>query len=70
MSGSGKGLLGLWLYRTGQEWALKEGPPRPAPSQVRILPSLLAKVLRVLEGKFLGNVFSDNSHVIILKSTY
>ncbi|KAJ4431865.1 hypothetical protein ANN_20471 [Periplaneta americana] len=26
MSGSGKGLLGLWLYRTGEEWALKDGP--------------------------------------------
>lgn len=25
MSGSGKGLIGLWLYRTGEEWALKEG---------------------------------------------
>ncbi|XP_066991844.1 tryptophan 5-hydroxylase 1 isoform X2 [Anabrus simplex] len=28
MSGSGKGLLGLWLYRTGEEWALKDAPPR------------------------------------------
>lgn len=28
MSGSGKGLLGLWLYRSGeQEWALKAGSP-------------------------------------------
>ncbi|XP_055706732.1 tryptophan 5-hydroxylase 1 [Phlebotomus papatasi] len=28
MSGSGKGLLGLWLYRSGeQEWAVKEGSP-------------------------------------------
>lgn len=28
MSGSGKGLLGLWLYHSGeQEWALKEGSP-------------------------------------------
>lgn len=28
MSGSGKGLLGLWLYRSGeQEWAIKEGSP-------------------------------------------
>lgn len=28
MSGSGKGFLGLWLYRSGeQEWALKEGSP-------------------------------------------
>jgi hypothetical protein len=25
MSGSGKSLLGLWLYRTGEEWTLKEG---------------------------------------------
>lgn len=28
MSGSGKGLLGLWLYRSGeQEWAVKAGSP-------------------------------------------
>ncbi|XP_015515005.1 tryptophan 5-hydroxylase 1 isoform X1 [Neodiprion pinetum] len=27
MSGSGKGLLGMWLYRRGQEWAIKEGSP-------------------------------------------
>ncbi|PSN54893.1 Tryptophan 5-hydroxylase 1, partial [Blattella germanica] len=31
MSGSGKGLLGLWLYRAGEEWALKEAPPPPPP---------------------------------------
>jgi hypothetical protein len=48
MSGSGKGLLGLWLYRTGEEWALKEGPPRSAPSQVRIPASILAEVLKGL----------------------
>ncbi|XP_069692663.1 tryptophan 5-hydroxylase 1 [Periplaneta americana] len=30
MSGSGKGLLGLWLYRTGEEWALKDGPSQSA----------------------------------------
>lgn len=28
MSGSGKSLLGLWLYRSGeQEWSVKEGSP-------------------------------------------
>ncbi|KAK7576073.1 hypothetical protein V9T40_012359 [Parthenolecanium corni] len=27
MSASGKSLLGLWLYRTGEEWALKDGDP-------------------------------------------
>ncbi|XP_043286275.1 tryptophan 5-hydroxylase 1 [Venturia canescens] len=27
MSGSGKSLLGMWLYRRGQEWAIKEGSP-------------------------------------------
>ncbi|KAL0279787.1 UNVERIFIED_CONTAM: hypothetical protein PYX00_001268 [Menopon gallinae] len=25
MNGSGKGLLGLWLYRNGEEWVLKDG---------------------------------------------
>lgn len=30
MSGSGKGLLGLWLYRNGSEWQVKnEAPPHP-----------------------------------------
>lgn len=24
MSGSGKGFLGLWLYKTGEEWMLKD----------------------------------------------
>lgn len=28
MSASGKSLLGLWLYRSGeQEWAIKQGSP-------------------------------------------
>lgn len=29
MSGSGKGLLGLWLYRSGEEWTVKEDCPIP-----------------------------------------
>lgn len=24
MSGSGKGLLGMWLYRRGEEWSIRE----------------------------------------------
>jgi len=27
MSGSGKSLLGVWLYRRGKNWAVKEGSP-------------------------------------------
>lgn len=27
MSGSGKGLLGLWLYRNGSDWQVKHEPP-------------------------------------------
>lgn len=27
MSGSGKPLLGLWLYRSGEEWNYKEESP-------------------------------------------
>ncbi|XP_058792709.1 tryptophan 5-hydroxylase 1 [Phymastichus coffea] len=27
MSGSGKGLLGMWLYRRDEEWTIKEGSP-------------------------------------------
>lgn len=33
MSASGKSLLGLWLYKSGeQEWAVKEGSPIHKPS--------------------------------------
>lgn len=35
MSGSGKPLLGLWLYRSGEEWNYKEESPI-ALKQVRI----------------------------------
>ncbi|XP_068234296.1 tryptophan 5-hydroxylase 1 [Palaemon carinicauda] len=34
MSGSGKGLLGLWLYKTGEEWMLKD-PLKPKEQQNR-----------------------------------
>lgn len=30
MSGSGKGFLGLWLYRSGEDWTLKDECPIPA----------------------------------------
>lgn len=37
MSGSGKGLLGLWLYHSGdKEWAVKEGSPLHKRQEVRI----------------------------------
>jgi len=29
MSGSGKSLLGLWLYRTGEDWTLREASQAP-----------------------------------------
>nr|BAJ83476.1 tryptophan hydroxylase [Gryllus bimaculatus] len=53
MSASGKGLLGLWLYRTGEGWALKEAPPRAQPpvsvstcsSGVGVMPDHLGKDL-------------------------
>ncbi|XP_055914163.1 tryptophan 5-hydroxylase 1 isoform X1 [Eupeodes corollae] len=39
MSGSGKGLLGLWLYRSGeQEWSVKQGSPlhkKPIKNEVK-----------------------------------
>lgn len=39
MSGSGKGLLGLWLYRSGdQEWAVKGGSPLHKPEVERLVP--------------------------------
>lgn len=37
MSGSGKPLLGLWLYRSGEEWNYKEEAPIPLKTQVLFL---------------------------------
>lgn len=37
MSGSGKGLLGVWLYRRGDNWAIKEGSPIHKSSDVRCI---------------------------------
>lgn len=36
MSASGKSLLGLWLYRSGEsnEWAVKEGSPIHKPKDL------------------------------------
>ncbi|XP_043461286.1 tryptophan 5-hydroxylase 1 [Leptopilina heterotoma] len=34
MSGSGKGLLGMWLYRRGEEWTIKEGSPIHKPRNI------------------------------------
>lgn len=37
MSASGKSLLGLWLYRSGeQEWAIKRGSPIHKPNEVTV----------------------------------
>lgn len=33
MSGSGKSLLGLWLYRSGEEWTVKQSAPKPSVSR-------------------------------------
>ena len=35
MSGSGKGLLGMWLYRRDEEWTIKEGSPLHRSRDVR-----------------------------------
>ncbi|XP_011499128.1 PREDICTED: tryptophan 5-hydroxylase 1 [Ceratosolen solmsi marchali] len=37
MSGSGKGLLGMWLYRRDEEWTIKEGSPLPTRSGVPLM---------------------------------
>jgi hypothetical protein len=38
MSASGKSLLGLWLYRSGeQEWAVKEGSPMHKPTDFIVI---------------------------------
>ena len=50
MSGSGKSLLGLWLYRSGeQEWAVKHGSPLHGQhTSKETSKSLLAKVCNLL----------------------
>ncbi|XP_049819821.1 tryptophan 5-hydroxylase 1 [Aethina tumida] len=42
MSGSGKPLLGLWLYRSGEDWSYKEDSPiqvKPAPASKEEAPT-------------------------------
>lgn len=48
MSGSGKPLLGLWLYRSGEDWSYKEETPIPTinPNKVRSLRDQLLFKLR------------------------
>lgn len=37
MSGSGKGLLGLWLYRNGPDWQVKnEAPHHPKLGEIQM----------------------------------
>lgn len=58
MSASGKSLLGLWLYRSGeQEWAVKEGSPIHKPKD------LIGNVNRI--GQYL--VFSLFSLNLLMK---
>ncbi|XP_045605547.2 tryptophan 5-hydroxylase 1 [Procambarus clarkii] len=44
MSGSGKGFLGLWLYKTGEEWMLKD-PLRPQKEAAKVTRSSPARTL-------------------------
>lgn len=43
MSGSGKSLLGVWLYRRGKNWAVKEGSPLHKPCDVCYISSTVKR---------------------------
>lgn len=52
MSGSGKGLLGLWLYRSGeQEWAVKAGSPLHKPDDRLVNNNDTQILMRLIENE-------------------
>lgn len=58
MSGSGKGLLGLWLYRNGSNWQVKnESPHHPK------LAELHAAHQQAQEGERISVIFSVKNQV-------
>lgn len=69
MSGSGKGLLGVWLYRRGDNWAIKEGSPIHKSSDVCIRNWLCIYILVYLLFYFSflihGRVFSFSRKIVI-----
>lgn len=60
MSGSGKGLLGLWLYRNGSEWQVKnEGPHHPKLADLQ----LMARQPPIAEGERTSVIFTLKNQV-------
>lgn len=68
MSGSGKGLLGLWLYRSGeQEWALKEGSPLHKRQDFVVITEkyFMAWQLTISNNFIIGVITMINDHLYI-----
>jgi len=66
MSGSGKSLLGVWLYKRGQNWAVKEGSPLHKPHDVRYY--VFEENLNRTKRNFV-NYLSTSGSVISIKVT-
>lgn len=72
MSGSGKGLLGVWLYRRGDNWAIKEGSPIHKSSDVCIRNWLYIYIYSCIYLLFYfsflihGRVFSFSRKIVII----
>lgn len=61
MSGSGKGLLGLWLYRNGSEWQVKsEAPHHPKLAELQ---NIAAQQQNYSEGERISVMFSLKNQV-------
>lgn len=61
MSGSGKGLLGLWLYRNGSEWQVKsEAHHHPKLAELQNMP---AQQQNYTEGERISVMFSLKNQV-------
>ncbi|CAH0402146.1 unnamed protein product [Chilo suppressalis] len=60
MSGSGKGLLGLWLYRNGVEWQVKnESPHHPKLGELQ----MAAQRPQITEGEKISVIFTLKNQV-------
>lgn len=63
MSGSGKGLLGLWLYRNGSDWQVKNEAPHHHPKLGDLQAQVAAQQQAHAEGERISVIFTLKNQV-------
>lgn len=63
MSGSGKPLLGLWLYRSGEEWNYKEESPIVLTNQVPLKETSLSNESTTVQTEKISIIFTLKNQV-------